>query len=147
MPIAIDGSGTITGISVGGIPDGVVDTDVLAANAVTTAKLGSDEASGLAKAWVNFNGTGVVAIRASYNVSSITDNGTGDYTVNLATAMADTNYTTVTGGGIDSYGTIGSNARQGPAASNISSSSCRITCGFDNGALTDWQYVAIAIFR
>ena len=44
------------------------------------------------KAWVNFNGTGVVAIRAGYNVSSITDNGVGNYTVNLTTAMADTNY-------------------------------------------------------
>jgi hypothetical protein len=41
---------------------------------------------------VNFNGTGTVAIRASGNVSSITDNGTGDYTVNFATAMPDANY-------------------------------------------------------
>lgn len=43
-------------------------------------------------AWVNFNGTGTVAIRDSYNVSSITDNGTGDYTVNFAAAMANANY-------------------------------------------------------
>jgi hypothetical protein len=47
---------------------------------------------GTAKAWVNFNGTGTVAIRASLNVSSITDNGTGDYTVNFTTAMPDTSY-------------------------------------------------------
>jgi hypothetical protein len=92
MPISIAGSGTITGISVGGIPDGVVDTDVLAANAVTYAKIGTTEQGQLCKAWVNFNGTGTVAIRASYNVSSITDNGTGDYTVNFTTAMADANY-------------------------------------------------------
>jgi hypothetical protein len=92
MPIAINGSGTITGISVGGIPDGTVDTDVLAANAVTFAKIGTTEQGQLCKAWVNFNGTGTVAIRASYNVSSITDNGTGDYTVNFTTAMADANY-------------------------------------------------------
>ena len=46
----------------------------------------------LAKAWVNFNGTGTVAIRAAGNVSSITDNGTGNYTVNFTTAMPDTNY-------------------------------------------------------
>jgi hypothetical protein len=45
-----------------------------------------------AKAWVNFNGTGTVAIRASGNVSSITDNGTGDYTLNFTSAMADANY-------------------------------------------------------
>jgi hypothetical protein len=44
------------------------------------------------RAWVNFNGTGTVAIRASGNVSSITDNGTGDYTVNFATVMSDANY-------------------------------------------------------
>lgn len=45
-----------------------------------------------ARAWVNFNGTGTVAIRASGNVSSITDNGAGDYTVNFSTAMPDANY-------------------------------------------------------
>lgn len=45
-----------------------------------------------AKAWVNFNGTGTVAIRASGNVSSITDNGTGNYTVNFSNSFANTNY-------------------------------------------------------
>ena len=45
-----------------------------------------------ARAWVNFNGTGTVAIRASGNVSSITDNSTGSYAVNLTTAMPDANY-------------------------------------------------------
>lgn len=44
------------------------------------------------RAWVNFNGTGTVAIRASGNVSSITDNGTGNYTVNFTNAMSDANY-------------------------------------------------------
>jgi hypothetical protein len=44
------------------------------------------------RAWVNFNGTGTVAIRASGNVSSITDNGTGDYSINFSTAMPDANY-------------------------------------------------------
>lgn len=44
------------------------------------------------RAWVNFNGTGTVAIRASGNVTSITDNGTGDYTVNFTTAMPDANF-------------------------------------------------------
>ena len=50
----------------------------------------------IAKAWVNFNGTSTVAIRSSYNVSSITDNGTGDYTANLSTALSDTNGSAVT---------------------------------------------------
>lgn len=44
------------------------------------------------RAWVNFNGTGTVSIRESGNVSSITDNGTGDYTINFTTAMPDANY-------------------------------------------------------
>jgi hypothetical protein len=47
------------------------------------------------RAWVNFNGVGTVAIRASFNVSSITDNNTGDYTVNFTTAMPDVNYSAV----------------------------------------------------
>ena len=49
-------------------------------------------ARGIAKAWVNFNGTGTIAARDSENVSSLTDNGAGDYTVNLTTALADANY-------------------------------------------------------
>jgi len=51
-----------------------------------------DVVNGVARAWVNFNGTGTVAIRASYNISSITDNGTGDYTANFTTALVDANF-------------------------------------------------------
>ena len=51
------------------------------------------------RAWVNFNGTGTVAIRGSGNVSSITDNGTGDYTVNFTNAMPDANYGIILGSG------------------------------------------------
>jgi hypothetical protein len=47
---------------------------------------------GIAAAWVNFNGTGTVAIRDSENVGSITDNGTGDYTINFTNSLADSNY-------------------------------------------------------
>lgn len=49
------------------------------------------------RAWVNFDGTGTVAIRASGNVSSITDNGTGNYTVNFTTTFVDANYSGVFG--------------------------------------------------
>jgi hypothetical protein len=62
-------------------------------NLAGTASTSSDNViNGSAKAWVNFNGTGSVQIRAAYNVSSITDNGTGDYTVNFTNAMPDANY-------------------------------------------------------
>ena len=50
-----------------------------------------------AKAWVNFNGTSTVAIRASNNVASITDNGTGDYTANFTSAITDANYAVTLG--------------------------------------------------
>ena len=55
-------------------------------------KLQSNSVTTNALAWVNFNGVTTATIRASYNVSSVTRNGTGDYTVNFATALADANY-------------------------------------------------------
>jgi hypothetical protein len=62
-------------------------------NVAGTASTAIENAiNGSAKAWVNFNGTGTVAIRQGYNVSSITDLGTGYYTVNFTTAMPDANY-------------------------------------------------------
>jgi hypothetical protein len=60
--------------------------------------------TGIAKAWVNFDGTGTVAIRDSFNVSSITDNGTGNYTVNFTTALPNSNYS-VAGSSSTSSGT------------------------------------------
>ena len=58
------------------------------------------------QAWVNFNGVGTPAIRDSYNVSSITDNGTGDYTVNFTNNMANINYSTVSSAGGNSTDVI-----------------------------------------
>ena len=61
------------------------------------------------KAWVNFDGTQAAAsmIRASGNVSSITDNGIGDYTVNFTTALTDANYSTTASAGRNATGTGG----------------------------------------
>ncbi len=69
-----------------------VDTLTKGAVTLNTDEIVDTNSTQVCKAWVNFNGTGTVAIRASYNVSSITDNGTGIYTVNFTTAMADVNY-------------------------------------------------------
>ena len=99
MPITINGSGTIGGVSVGGLPDGTVDTDMLAANAVTEAKLGSDEASGLCKAWVSVNGQGTAVINGSYNIASLTDGGVGDFRLDFTTPMPDTDYVVLHGNG------------------------------------------------
>ncbi len=100
MTMIISGDGTIAGLVAGGLPDATITSAELAANAVNAQALTLFNASGSApvyawRAWVNFNGTGTVVIRASGNVSSITDNGVGVYTVNFATAMLDTNYAAV----------------------------------------------------
>jgi hypothetical protein len=93
------------------------------------------------KAWVNFNGTGTVAIRASFNVSSITDRGTGAYTVNFTNALTDANYSTVsmtqedTGGGgrgIAGQGTPTTSSRSVDTfnLSNVAQDHQFITLGF-----------------
>ena len=101
-----------------------------------------------ARAWVNFNGTGTVAIRASGNVTSITDNGTGDYTVNFTTAMSDANYSV----------TASSARITGNTATNITSpddittartaSAVRVrTQNTASGSNEDSTVVNVAIFR
>lgn len=64
----------------------------VAGNLLFNSGFGSAAIAYGCRAWVNFNGTGTVAIRRSGNVSSITDNGVGDYTVNFAAAMPDADY-------------------------------------------------------
>ena len=107
----------------------------------------------LCRAWVNFNGTSTVAIRASGNVSSITDDGNGKYTVNFTTAMPDANYavsgiavtsttTNISGGEISLVGTASTGAEL------KTSSAVRIGTGNDNsGAFVDNADISIAIFR
>ena len=67
-------------------------------NIQATGETATRAVSGVAAAWVNFNGTGTVAIRDSVNVASITDNGTGDYTVNYSSSMGNTGYSWSAGG-------------------------------------------------
>ena len=101
--------------------------------------------SGRAKAWVNFNATGTVAIRASYNVSSITDNGTGDYTVNFTTALADANYSVVgvTGGWGSPYNYATVNVGNGATPSTTT---VRISTR-TGGTSYDEVAVCISVFR
>jgi hypothetical protein len=99
------------------------------------------------RAWVNFNGTGTVAIRASGNVSSITDNGTGDYTVNFTTALADANYCGTVGFGDDS-GSTGSGAWSTRVGTTRTVSAFRVRGSRpDNGALADSSDTNVAVFR
>jgi hypothetical protein len=93
MPTTIDSSG-ITFNDATSLTSANIGTSQLVNGSVIASKLGTNEQKQICKAWVNFNGTtSPGTIRASYNVSSVTKNGTGDYTVNFATPMTDLNYT------------------------------------------------------
>jgi hypothetical protein len=97
------------------------------------------------RAWVNFNGTGTVAIRASGNVSSITDNGTGDYTVNFITAMPDANYV-MAGSGEDSDS--GGDVIIGrPNGGTKTTSSCRLKTIGIGGSVLDFPSVELIFVR
>ncbi len=100
------------------------------------------------RAWVNFNGTGTVAIRASGNVSSITDNGTGEYTINFTTALPDANYCALVGAATDNtaYTAMISSASAGGAASVKTASALQIR--FRAGStFADAADLNVAVFR
>jgi len=119
-------------------------------NLAGTASTSADNViNGSAKAWVNFNGTGTVAIRASYNVSSITDNGTGTYTVNFTNAFADANYS-ATGTSGHQVGTAGdiiavirTATGEEPTVTNFKIETRRSS----TGSTVDVSYVFAAVFR
>lgn len=95
------------------------------------------------RAWVNFNGTGTVAILASFNVTSITDNNTGDYTVNFTNALVDGNYCLLTGP--DGFSTATAGGTRYLLNSALSTSARVI---FEIGTTdTDSSQMHIAIFR
>ena len=111
-------------------------------------------ASQLCQAWVNFNGITTVSVRASYNISSVVRNSTGDYTINFTNALADANYTVNTGGiTSSSTGTGGGwfvgvkTGSAGTSASLKSTTQVEILTTNNGGGLTDGAEVYIAIFR
>jgi hypothetical protein len=98
------------------------------------------------RAWVNFNGTGTPAIREDGNVSSITDNNTGDYTVNFATAMPDANYAVV---GTAQGSSVGNTpfVFEISGSTNPATSSCRIQVQFATAGGGDRSTVCVSFFR
>jgi hypothetical protein len=95
------------------------------------------------RAWVNFNGTSTVAIRASGNVSSITDNGPGYYTVNFTTAMPDANYSACCSGRNSASTTL----PMVSSAVSFSTTSCNLRFLTVSNADQDSDFVSAAIFR
>ena len=97
------------------------------------------------RAWVNFNGTGTVAIRGSGNVSSITDHGVGAYTINFTTAMPDVNYTLTGTAGQNGTG-IGALAIEAGTTAPTTTTVRIFTRNFSNNP-DDFIYNGVAIFR
>jgi uncharacterized protein (AIM24 family) len=131
----------------------VTSTGVTVAdNLLFNSGYGSSAVAYGCRAWVNFNGTGTVAIRASGNVTSITDNGTGDYTVNFTNAMPNVNYSVVCGGKINDTTTT-DNVGGPTNGSTINPNSYgtgsvrMVTIASYNGGAIDFTIVNIAVFR
>jgi hypothetical protein len=144
MPITINGSGSVTGISAGGLPDGCITAPELDGAQSGSAPIYA------ARAWVNFNGTGTVStnqtIRASGNVTSVFKNGTGDYTVNFTTAMADANYSvTGTGGAPGTSNGFIQCAENSTARTATLVRIANVAGGF--GTVADGAHINVAIFR
>ena len=94
------------------------------------------------RAWVNFNGTGTVAIRGSGNVTSITDNGTGDYTINFTNAMPDTKSSVV---GSSRYSSAGAGVYTETYQNAVGTA--KVFTRGDNGTVYDAEFINVSVFR
>ena len=145
-----NGSGTFTIASPNSNSDRILNLpDSAGTLATAESTLTQFNASGSApvyacRAWVNFNGIGTVAIRASGNVSSITDNGTGNYTVNFATAMPDSNYAVATALG---RGGLGALSVQADGTYNGTTSGVPLLATNAANSAIDPPFCGVAIFR
>ena len=150
---AVQGTDTNTGLffgadtisfSEGGTQVGEFDSS---ANFKFNSGYGSVVTAYGCRAWVNFNGTGTPAIRASGNVSSITDGGTGIYTINFTTALVDANYSICASCGRSS-GSFAGNLVEAPASAAPTTSALAIyTVRSDTIALADVSNIQVAVFR
>jgi len=138
-------------VSAADLADGSVTNDKLSLSANASNIATALNATGSApiyacRAWVNLNGNAATPVaRASGNVSSITDNGTGDYTVNFTTAMPDANYAAVTsadGANVDNAGETQSSIQRGNTASAL-----KVICTDLSGNKEDYYQLNIAVFR
>lgn len=133
-----DASGILAQVDSGTYLGRMVTTTQLTAGSAASTQIDAPGNPPLyaCRAWVNFNGTGTVAIRASGNVSSITDNGTGNYTVNFTTAMPDAN-----------YATNATSSTNQIAQQTLSASAVQIFTQNSSGVAVDPVEVSITIFR
>jgi len=148
--ITIDSSGNAT-LAGTGNNIGTVTVGTLGSSVDIKASINASGSAPIyaCRAWVNFNGTGTVAIREAGNVSSLADNNTGDYTVNFSTAMPDANYCAVIFNGITS--TLHGIPTRGGSIVSYSNSAIRVSSYYMNttsiGVAEDGNYSMISIFR
>ena len=135
--------GTVTGASTFNSAVTFGSTASVAGNLSFNSGYGSSAVAYGCRAWVNFNGTGTVAIRASGNVTSITDNGTGDYTVNFTTAMPDTSYSINASSHVSGTGT----GALISVANTQTTGANQIVTRNAAGTNVDCDFVCAAIFR
>ena len=145
LPVLSGGTGVTTKTGTGAVVLGTSPT--LTTPTFDSASLATISGTAplyMCRAWVNFNGTGTVAIRASGNVSSITDRGTGLYTLNFTTAMPDANYSGVSSCTVGGAANVNRDSAVGPV--NTTSAYCN---SFDSsaGAGLDVDVICAGIFR
>jgi len=147
MAITLDGTNGITTpdiTSTAGFDSADLTGDIAAARITNALNATGSAPIYACRAWVNFNGTGTVAIREDGNVSSITDNGTGDYTVNFTNAMVDANYAMV--GTASRFHLVNADAT-GFSGTNQTTSLVRIKTYASSYSISDGDYVEVAVFR
>jgi hypothetical protein len=146
----IAANGQISGASViaSSITNAKLSLSANDSNIKTALNASGDPGIYACRAWVNFNGTSTVAIRGSGNVSSITDNGTGDYTVNFTNAMPDANYAYTADGREDESGALVWGALVTPARVAQTTTTFRIISETPNsGSSYDYNSVTLMVFR
>jgi hypothetical protein len=120
-------------------------------NLLMNSGYGSDAVAYGCRAWVNFNGQGTVAIRASGNVSSITDGGAGIFSVNFTTAMPDINYSISVNASLSfaSFNLYSPSLNAGSGGNEVAptTSSCSMYIAQSDNVAFDPKYVNVAIFR
>lgn len=130
------------------MPYGTANVDVIQSSVANTPVQFNDgngtQIGTLCRAWVNFNGTSGASpvIRSSFNISSVTRNSTGDYTINFATSMTDSNYSIVGAG----YANTGV-SYTGIQVLTLTASSARIQTWYAASNVYDAAIVPVAIFR
>ena len=140
-------SANTIGFTRGGVEVGRFDSNSANANFQFNSGYGSVATAYGCRAWVNFNGQSTVAIRGSGNVTSITDNGTGDYRINFTTAMPDINYCSLATGTGNEGNSIDGYANNRDTVTNKLVGSVRVQQVLQSGSPYDTPNMNVAIFR